>query len=61
MYRVTTRLAAQHHQPADLDLIRAHQADFAKAVAQQDALAYDRHQPRLSRQHLRGGQKFVFR
>ena len=39
MYRVTTRLAAQHHQPADLDLIRAHQADFAKAVAQQDALA----------------------
>lgn len=39
MYRVTTRLAAQHHQPVDLDLIRAHQADFAKAVAQQDALA----------------------
>lgn len=39
MYRVTTRLAAQHHQPVDLDLICAHQADFAKAVAQQDALA----------------------
>jgi DNA-binding GntR family transcriptional regulator len=39
MYRVTTRLAAQHHRPADLQVIRAHQADFATAVAAQDALA----------------------
>jgi DNA-binding GntR family transcriptional regulator len=39
MYRVTTRLAAQHHRPADLRLVRAHQADFAAAVAAQDALA----------------------
>jgi len=39
MYRVTTRLAAQHHRPADLQVIRAHQADFAAAVAAQDALA----------------------
>ena len=39
MYRVTTRLAAQNHQPADLVAIRAHQAEFAKAVDQQDALA----------------------
>ena len=39
MYRMTTRLAAQHHNPADLQIIRAHQAEFAKAVAAQDALA----------------------
>ena len=39
MYRVTTRLAAQNHAPGDLDVIRAHQADFAAAVAAQDALA----------------------
>lgn len=39
MYRVTTRLAAQNHQPADFEAIRAHQADFAAAVAAQDALA----------------------
>ena len=39
MYRMTTRLAAQHHNPADLPIIRAHQAEFAKAVAAQDALA----------------------
>ena len=39
MYRVTTRLAAQHHRPADLQVIRAHQAEFAAAVAAQDALA----------------------
>lgn len=39
MYRVTTRLAAQNHGPSDLDVIRAHQADFAAAVAAQDALA----------------------
>ncbi|HRO13200.1 GntR family transcriptional regulator [Amaricoccus sp.] len=39
MYRVTTRLAARHHRPEDLQAIRAHQADFARAVAAQDALA----------------------
>lgn len=39
MYRVTTRLAAEHHQPGDLDIIRARQADFARAVAAEDALA----------------------
>ena len=39
MYRVTTRLAAQNHEAADLEPIRAHQAEFADAVARQDALA----------------------
>jgi DNA-binding GntR family transcriptional regulator len=39
MYRVTTRLAAQHHKPADLVTIRAIQAEYAAAVAAQDALA----------------------
>jgi DNA-binding GntR family transcriptional regulator len=39
MYRVTTRLAAQHHRAEDLQAIRAHQAEFAAAVAAQDALA----------------------
>lgn len=39
MYRVTTRLAAMHHRPDDLAAIRAHQAAFAAAVAEQDALA----------------------
>jgi len=39
MYRVTTRLAAQYHRPEDLVTIRAHQADYAAAVAAQDALA----------------------
>jgi DNA-binding GntR family transcriptional regulator len=39
MYRVTTRLAAQYHRPEDLDVIRAHQASYAAAVAAQDALA----------------------
>lgn len=38
MYRVTTRLAAQHHRVDDLQVIRAHQADFARAVNDQDAL-----------------------
>jgi DNA-binding GntR family transcriptional regulator len=38
MYRVTTRLAAQHHKPADLVTIRALQVEFAAAVAAQDAL-----------------------
>lgn len=39
MYRVTTRLAAQHHRGVDLGFIRAHQAEFSKAVQAQDALA----------------------
>ena len=39
MYRVTTRLAAQYHRAEDLTIIRAHQAEFAAAVAAQDALA----------------------
>lgn len=39
MYRVTTRLAGQYHRPADLVVIRAHQANYAAAVAAQDALA----------------------
>ena len=39
MYRVTTRLAAQHHRSEDLVAIRAQQAKFAAAVAMQDALA----------------------
>lgn len=39
MYRVTTRLAAEHHRPADLAIIRERQADFARAVAAEDALA----------------------
>jgi DNA-binding GntR family transcriptional regulator len=39
MYRVTTRLAAQHHRAEDLDVIRAHQAEFTAAVGDQDALA----------------------
>jgi DNA-binding GntR family transcriptional regulator len=39
MYRVTTRLAAEHRSPADLVRIRALQAEFARAVEAQDALA----------------------
>lgn len=39
MYRVTTRLAAQFHTAADMARIRARQAEFAKAVAAQDALS----------------------
>lgn len=39
MYRVTTRLAAEFHKPADLETIRARQAEFAEAVAAADALA----------------------
>ncbi|MGF9564279.1 GntR family transcriptional regulator [Neorhizobium sp. BT27B] len=39
MYRVTTRLAAQHHLAEDLIDIRAHQAEFSAAVRTQDALA----------------------
>lgn len=39
MYRVTTRLAAQHHRKEDLVLIRAHHDAYAAAVADRDALA----------------------
>jgi DNA-binding GntR family transcriptional regulator len=39
MYRVTTRLAAQHHRAEDLEVIRVHQAEFSDAVRSQDALA----------------------
>ncbi len=38
MYRVTTRLAAQNHRSEDLTAIRDHQASFAAAVKEQDAL-----------------------
>lgn len=31
MYRVTTRLAAEFHVPADLDVIRARQAEIGRA------------------------------
>ncbi|MBP0580347.1 GntR family transcriptional regulator [Labrys sp. LIt4] len=39
MYRVTTRLAAEHHRQQDLEAIHARQAEFAEAVQAQDALA----------------------
>jgi DNA-binding GntR family transcriptional regulator len=39
MYRVTTRLAAEHRLPADLERIRELQASFARAVEAQDALS----------------------
>jgi DNA-binding GntR family transcriptional regulator len=39
MYRVTTRLAAQHHRSEDLTVIEDRQAEFAVAVEAQDALA----------------------
>ena len=39
MYRVTSRLAAQYHRPADLEQIRLRQVEFAGAVAAEDALA----------------------
>lgn len=39
MYRVTNQLAARNHRPGDLDDIRERQAEFAAAVARQDALA----------------------
>src|SRR5690606_31229341 len=38
MYRVTTRLAAEHHQSDDLEKIRALQADYVRAVDAQDPL-----------------------
>jgi len=37
-YRLTTRLAAQHHRVADLARIRARQAEFAAAMHKGDAL-----------------------
>lgn len=39
MYRVTTRSAAIHHRAEHLLAIRGHQAAFAEAVEQRDALA----------------------
>lgn len=39
MYRATTQLAAKYHRPSDLEIIGRHQAEFAKAVEAQDALA----------------------
>lgn len=39
MYRVTTRLAAEFHQPDDLSRIRKLEAAFARAVAKGDDLA----------------------
>ncbi|MBI1173511.1 FCD domain-containing protein [bacterium] len=39
MYRVTTRLAAQNRTEENLEMIRARQADFARAVESHDALA----------------------
>jgi DNA-binding GntR family transcriptional regulator len=39
MYRVSTRLAAQHHRPEDLVSIRRHQQAFDAAVKARDALA----------------------
>jgi DNA-binding GntR family transcriptional regulator len=38
MYRVTTRLAAEHRREDDLEFLRKHQAAFAEAVAAGDAL-----------------------
>ncbi|MBC2884358.1 GntR family transcriptional regulator [Ochrobactrum sp. CM-21-5] len=38
MYRVTTRLAARNRTDQDLQIIRAHQDDFAHAVREQNAL-----------------------
>lgn len=39
MYRVTTRLAATNHKPADLGAIHARQAVFANAVSAGDSMA----------------------
>jgi DNA-binding GntR family transcriptional regulator len=39
MYRVTTRSAAVHRTPRDIERIRALEAQYAEAVAQRDALA----------------------
>ncbi|MCX8282127.1 GntR family transcriptional regulator [Phyllobacterium sp. 0TCS1.6C] len=38
MYRMTTRLAARNRTADDLQIIRAHQEDFARAVREQNAL-----------------------
>ncbi len=38
MYRVSNRMAAQYHRPADLMIIKARQAEFAEAVMAQNAL-----------------------
>jgi DNA-binding GntR family transcriptional regulator len=38
MYRVTTKLAAQHRRDEDIAVIRAHHAAFARAVAAEDVL-----------------------
>ena len=38
MYRVTTRLAAEHHEPGDLPLIRSRQADFERAAGRRDVV-----------------------
>ncbi len=39
MYRATTRLAAQHHRPEDLAIIRGFHEDYAEAVKARDTLA----------------------
>lgn len=39
MYRVTTRLAAANHTPADLKAIQARQTTFARAVVAGDSMA----------------------
>ena len=39
MYRVTTRLAAQHWRAGDMEVIRAHQAAYRAAFEAHDALA----------------------
>jgi DNA-binding GntR family transcriptional regulator len=39
MYRVTAQLAAKHHRPEDLKIVRGLQSEFAAAVEAQDALA----------------------
>lgn len=39
MYRVTNRQAARYRTDEDIEIIRTHEAAFAKAVAAQDALA----------------------
>jgi DNA-binding GntR family transcriptional regulator len=38
MYRVTTRLAAQNHRPADLPIIRGFHEDYAAAIQARDTL-----------------------
>lgn len=39
MYRVTMRLAAEHHEARDLRIIRGHQAAYAEAAERRDVLA----------------------